>query len=238
MSTKIKIGNTEVNVVKKNIKNLHLGVYPTEGRVRIAAPQEMNDESIRLFAISKIPWIRKQQSKFLKQEREAKREYLSGESHYFKGRRYLLDVQFTNEQPRAEIKKNIRLFVKEGSKTEIKEKIMEDLYRNELKKEVPVLVEKWEKLIGVKVNDYKIRKMKTKWGSCNPDTKRIWINLELAKKSSDCLEYIIVHEMVHLLEKKHSPMFEQHLDNFMPDWEQHKKELNSSLLGHAIWKTS
>ncbi len=241
MNTKtnvIQVCDLNVETIKKDIKNIHLGVYPPVGRVRVAAPLKTTDEAIELLVLSKMPWIRKQQSKFIKQERQAKREYISGESHYFFGRRYLLNVQKTEDKPRIEIKRNkyIDLYVKENTDRKKKEKIIEDFYRSEIKKRIPNQLEKWEKIIGVNVNEVRIKKMKTKWGSCNPKAKRIWLNLELAKKPLHCMEYVMVHEMLHFIEKNHSDKFRYLISSHLPQWDQYKKELNHSILSYSNWK--
>lgn len=240
MNTKknIHISNLKIETIKKDIKNIHLGVYPPQGKVRVAAPLNTTDESIRLLVISKIPWIRKQQSKFYKQERQTKREYLSGESHYFFGKRYLLNVINIDAKPYVEIKRNkfIDLYIEENADLSIKGKIFDDFYRCEMKKHIPKLIDKWQKKIGVELNEVKIKKMKTKWGTCNQKEKRIWLNLELAKKPIHSMEYVIVHEMVHLLEKNHNDKFRKLISLYLPQWEQYKKELNNSMLSHSTWK--
>jgi len=241
MNTKtnvLQVCDLNVETIKKDIKNIHLGVYPPTGRVRVAAPLKTTDEAIELLVISKMSWIQKQQSKFIKQERQPKREYVSGESHYFFGRRYLLNVQKTEDKPRVEIKrtKYIDLYVKEDTNHKKKEKIIEDFYRSKIKKQIPNLLEKWQKLIGVKVNEVRIKKMKTKWGSCNPKAKRIWLNLELAKKPLHCMEYVMVHEMLHFIEKNHSDKFRYLISSYLPQWDQNKKELNNSILSYSRWR--
>jgi len=240
MSTKknqIKIYNLEVNTVKKDIKNIHLGVYPPTGRVRVSAPLKIPDEAIKLLVISKIPWIKRQQSKFIKQERQTKREYVSGESHYFMGNRYLLNVLCTDSTPKIEIKRktHIDLHIRPGSTAKKKEKLLNGFYRSELKKRIPILIKKWEKITGVHVNEFRIKKMKTKWGTCNPKYRRVWFNLELAKKPPHCLEYVLVHEMAHFIEKNHTDKFKRLMKSFMPQWQQHKEELNNSILGYSVW---
>ena len=234
---KMRICGLEVQTVKKNIKNMHLGVYPPQGRIRVAAPVKMDDEAIRLFIISKIPWIRKQKSKFEKQQRQTKREFVSGESHYFLGNRYRLNVITTNKKPKVEIRRktHIDLYVKPDMSREQREKILEDFYRAELRKHIPLLLEKWKKIIRVNVNEVGIKKMKTKWGTCNPEAGRIWVNLELAKNPIRCLEYILVHEMTHFKEKTHSDKFFNLMDSFMPQWPQYRDELNNSVLGFFMW---
>ena len=238
MNTKIiKVGDYEITTIRKDIKNLHLGVYPPNGRVRIAAPLKSSDEAIRLFAVSKLGWIRKQKAKFINQERQTQREYVSGESHYFFGKRYLLNVVTIDPKPRIELKRktHIDMYVKPETPNHRKEKILEDWYRAELKKELPAIIKKWTKIIGVKPKEVSVKKMKTKWGTCNHQSKRIWINLELAKKPYHCLEYIFVHEMVHLLEKKHSDKFKAYMDKFLPKWRQLKNELNKQPLSYSHW---
>lgn len=237
-SHKIEISNLTINVIKKDIKNIHLGVYPPNGRVRVAAPLKTTDEAIRLLVISKMPWIKKQQTKFEKQERQARREYVSGESHYFFGKRYLLNLNICDSKPKVEILSNshINLYVRPNSTLKKREEVLEEWYRLELKNKLPPIVEKWEKIIGISVNAVKIRKMKTKWGSCNPSKRNIWINLELSKKPIHCLEYIVVHEMIHFLEKSHNEKFRDYMVSFLPQWKQYKDELNQFPLGHNDWK--
>jgi len=232
----ITINNIKIDVEKKDIKNLHLGVYPPKGRVRIAAPLKVSDESIRLFAISKLSWIKKQQRSFANQERETEREYISGESHYFNGRRYLMNVISTTSKAKVELRhKHLDLYVKPGTSCKHKAAVVAKFYRTYLNEHIPTLVAKWEKKMKVKVNEYGIKQMKTKWGTCNIETKRIWVNLELAKKSLSCLEYIVVHEMVHLLERHHNDRFISHMDNFLVTWRLLKNELNKSPISHSDW---
>lgn len=224
----IVIGEIDIEILRKNIKNIHLSVHPPDGRVRLAVPEKMDGDAVRIFAISKLAWIKKQKSKFHSQDRQSAREFLSGESHYFLGNRYLLNVLETSGKQYAEIsnKKDINLYVRKNSTKEKREKIMLEWYREELKNLIPGYIEKWEPIMGVKVEDFGVKQMKTKWGSCNIGAKRIWINLELAKKTPRCLEYIVVHEMVHLLERKHNDIFKGYMDKFLPNWRSIKAELN------------
>jgi len=232
----LTLGNIDIEVEQKDIKNIHLSVYPPDGRVRIAAPDRMDLDTIRVFAISKLQWIKNQQEVLQNQEREAKREYLNRESHYFFGERYLLKVHQVDAAPKVKLDhKYIHLYVRPDASTEKRAEIMDDWYRAELKKIVPKLITKWEKRIGVQSNDYGIKKMRTKWGSCNTEAKRIWLNLELAKKPKDYLEYIIVHELVHLLERSHNQRFVKFMDEFMPKWRSHRDELNRLPYGHTDW---
>lgn len=233
----IRINDMEIEIVKKDIKNIHLSVHPPEGRVRLAVPEKMNEEAIRIFAISKLAWIKKQKSKFDLQERQTAREFLSGESHYFLGTRYLLNVLETPGKQYVELKNNkdINIYVKPNSTREKREKIMTEWYRDQIKAIIPEYIDKWEPIMGVKVKHWGVKLMKTKWGSCNPQKSRIWINLELVKKNPRCIEYIIVHEMVHLLERKHNDKFRDYMDKFLPNWKSIKVELNGLIYESNNW---
>ena len=227
----MEISGIKVEVIKKKIKNMHLSVLPPLGRVRISAPIGTSDETIKLFAIKKIGWIKKQIQKFESQPRQSEREYVSGESHYLLGRRYRLELKYTKKANKVETKGNkLVLTVREASTQEQREKIMNEWYRAELKAKLPALIEKWEKIIGVKTNDFGVKNMRTRWGTCNVKDKRIWINLQLAKKPVACLEYIVVHELVHLLEKNHTPVFIEYMDKFLPGWRVTKDELNGFIM--------
>lgn len=233
----ITVNDLIVDVVRKNIKNLHLAVYPPNGRVRVAVPLLVDDEAVRLAVISKLGWIKRQQIKFAEQERQSKREYVSGESHYFQGNRYLLNVIYSNETPRVVICNNTRvdLYVRPGSDTDQRERVLLAWYRKQLKEIVPSLITKWETTIGVQASDWGIKQMKTKWGTCNIEAGRIWLNLELAKKPIRCLEYIIVHELVHLLERHHNSHFTALMDKYLPSWRFLREELNREPLAHENW---
>ena len=234
---KITIGNIDIEVIIKKIKNIHLSVHPPDGRVRLAAPEKMDTEAIRLFAISKLSWIKKQRAKFNLQDRQSVREFVSGESHYFSGMRYLLNVIETTGKQRVELrnKKYIDLYVRPNSRSKKREKIMTEWYRKYLKSIIPDYIKKWEKIMGVSVDSWGVKLMKTKWGTCNPEDKRIWINLELAKKNPRCLEYIIVHEMVHLLERHHNDRFINYMDQFLPNWRSIRDELNELIFESSSW---
>jgi len=232
----ITVSNIKIDVVKKDIKNLHLAVYPPTGRVRIAAPLQTNDEAIRLFAVSKIGWIRRHQRTFEAQERETTKEFVSGESHYFNGRRYLLKVIEHDALPKVELcHRKIELYVRTGSTTKQRATVLNNWFREQLKNQIPELIGKWERTMNVKLNDWQVKQMKTKWGTCNIEAKRIWLNLDLAKKPTRCLEYIIVHEMVHLLETHHNDNFVAYMDKFFPQWKSCKKELNNLPVSHSDW---
>src|SRR5256712_12433499 len=189
----ITVNGLVVDVVRKNIKNLHLGVYPPTGRVRVAAPLRVNDEAVRLFTISKLAWIKRQQAKFEGQERQSAREFVSGESHYYQGNRYLLNVMYQKGSPAVIIRNNktMDLFVRTDSDTSERERVLNNWYRRRLKEEITPLIAKWEAVTGVKVAEWGVKKMKTRWGTCTIEAQRIWLNLELIKKPVHCLEYII-----------------------------------------------
>jgi predicted metal-dependent hydrolase len=234
----ITVNDLVVNVVRKDIKNLHLAVCPPDGWVRVSAPLRVDDEAVRLAVISKLAWIRRQQAKFEGQERQSAREYITGESHYYWGRRYLMNVTYHDAPPRVVIRNKTRLdlFVRPGSDTARRERVLLAWYRQQLKAAIPPLVAKWEAIIGVQVAEWRVKRMKTRWGTCNVEARRIWLNLELVKKTPRCLEYIIVHEMVHLLERQHNERFVAHMDKFMPQWRLFRAELNQAPLGHTTWE--
>lgn len=230
------LGDIHIDVQLKDIKNIHLSVYPPAGRVRIAAPRRMDLDTIRIYAISKLNWIKTQQKKFLAQKREAPREYLTREGHFFLGVRYLLKVVEHNAPPEVRIKhKTIELYVRPATDFHKKQDIMDEWYRAQLKVMVQPMIAKWEQKMGVTVSDFGIRKMKTKWGTCNREAKRIWLNLELAKKPYQCIEYIVVHEMVHLLERSHNDKFVAYMNHFLPEWKHLKNELNRLPVSHRDW---
>ena len=236
MTQQIKLGEICIEVVRKAIKNIYLSVYPPIGKVRISAPLRMDMDTIRVFAISKLGWIKKQQAKLQEQEREAPREYSNRESHYYLGKRYLLNVIENNAPPKVVLKHDtIELYVRENTSPDKSRVILENWYRQRLKDLIPEYIKKWEELIKVKVNEFGIKKMKTRWGTCNRKAGRIWLNLELAKKPLQFLEYIIVHEMVHLLERKHNKIFISYMNKFLPKWKFYKEELNKHHLRHENW---
>lgn len=234
----ITISNIKIDVVRKGIKNIHLGVYPPKGRVRIAAPLRVNGDTIRLFAISKLGWIKRHRRKFEEQERISPREYKNRESHYFQGKRYLLNTIEVDAPTKVVMRNNtwIDLYVRPGTQTAKRHQIMREWYRQQLKRQIPELIEKWEKIINIKVSEWQVKLMKTKWGSCNTEKKRIWLNLELAKKPIHCLEYIIVHEMIHLFERHHNEIFLYYMERYLPNWKYIRKELNRLPVSHANWQ--
>ena len=234
----IDVNGLLIDVVRKDIKNLHLAVYPPGGRVRVAAPLLVNDEAVRMAVIARLGWIKRQQAKFREQQREARHEYVNGESHYFLGSRYLLNIVEDNDPGKVLVrnKKKIDLYTRPNSSRAQRERIMIAWYRAYLRQAVPPLIEKWERIIGVEAADWGIRQMKTKWGTCNIKKRRIWINLELAKKSEACLEFIVAHELIHLLERHHNEQFVELMNKFMPKWQLYRAELNRAPLGHADWE--
>ena len=237
MMASMQIGSIEFQLNRKSIKNLHISVLPPDGRVRVSAPQNMTENAIRMAVISRIPWIKKQQQDFSNQTRQSEREMVSGECHYLWGRKHRLTV--TEQVGKHTIKiagaNKIELLVRSGTSIENKFKVLNEFYRAELKGQIYKLLEQWQFRVGVQVDDWGVKKMKTKWGSCNGVANRIWINLELAKKPHECLEYILVHELVHLLERHHNDRFKDHMDRLMPDWRERRSLLNSLPLAHEDW---
>ena len=233
----ITVSNIKIEVVRKNIKNLHLGVYPPAGRVRIAAPLNVKEDAVRLFAVTKLGWIKKNQRKFEGQDRLSEREYKNRESHYYEGRRYLLNIIETDTTPKVKIrnKTTLDLYIRPGATIAKRHEVMNEWYRHQIKKHIPSIIKKWEKKMGLSVEDWQVKQMKTKWGTCNIEAKRIWLNLELAKKPLHCLEYIIVHEMVHLLERHHNERFIAYMDRYLPNWRHLKTELNKLPVSHGNW---
>jgi predicted metal-dependent hydrolase len=240
MSTKsveITVAGVAIRVIRKDIKNLHLGVYPPHGRVRVAAPLRVSDEAVRLAVISKLGWIKKQRAKFASQHRQSKREMVSGESHYFLGRRYRLSVVMHKGLSRVATQSRgvLELQVRPKSDADVREGVLLRWYRRQLRELVPPLAAKWQRALGVNALDWRIKKMKTRWGTCSVDARRIWLNLELAKKPVECLEYLVVHELVHLIEPHHNERFVALMDQNLPLWRHHRKRLNEEPLGHAEW---
>lgn len=236
MGRRLVLGDITIDVVLKDIKNVHLSVNPPTGRVRIAAPLRTSQDAIRLFAISKLSWIRKQQRKLRDQEREAPREYVDRESHYLWGKRYLLKVVEVEAAPSVELRHSrVMLRIRPGTDEDGRRTIMELWYREQLKAAVPPLVSKWEQLMRVRVERFFVQRMKTKWGSCSPATRSIRLNTDLAKKPRECLEYLVVHEMVHLLEPTHNERFVSLMERFYPRWRFHRERLNELPVRHEEW---
>ena len=242
MNTKVSRSHIEVQgiaveVVRKDIKNFYIAVHPPNGQVRASAPLTFDDDAVRMAVITRLNWIRRQQVAFSKQDRQSQREFVTGESHYFAGRRYRLEIVEQDTPPTVWLPNNtkIALSVRPGSDRNTRESVLHRWYRQHLRSQLPPLLEKWEPRLGVSVNEVRIKKMKTLWGSCNVDAKRIWLNLELAKKPESCLVYILVHEMVHLFEREHNDRFRELMDNFLPQWRTYRDTLNRAPLAHENW---
>ncbi len=236
----ITVSGLTVDIVRKDIKNLHLGVYPPGGRVRVAVPLRFSNEAARLAVVGKLGWIRRQQSGFEKQSRESIREMVDGESHYYLGNRYRLRLNICDEaRPAIHIRNKTRLELTVSSSADApaRRKILAKWYRSELKALLGPLVLKWERRLGVKSSSWAVKKMKTKWGSCNPDLGKVWFNLELAKKSLDCLEYVVAHELAHLIVRHHDDRFVAVMNKHMPKWRSLKSELNVLPLAHELWSS-
>ena len=236
MVAQIHLGDIAVDVVLKDIKNIHLSVHPPAGKVRIAAPLRMDLDTIRVFAISKLAWIKNQQKKLREQERETPREYLDRESHYVWGKRYLLKLVEKEAAPSVELKHNMMILqLRPLASHEKKQEVLDAWYREQLKAAHPALIAKWEKVVGVKSGKVFVQKMKTKWGSCSPGAGNIRLNTDLAKKPLQCLEYIVAHELTHLMERHHNDRFTALMDAHMPQWRQYRGMLNSLPLAHQEW---
>jgi len=236
MPTQVQLGDMAVDVVLKDIKNVHLSVHPPTGRVTISAPSRMTLDTVRVFAISKLGWIRQQQRKLQEQERETPREYLDRESHYVWGKRYLLKVSESGQPPAVELKHNrMHLRVRLGTDETKRQVVIEEWYRAQIKQAAPPLIAKWEKEIGVKCARFFVQRMKTKWGSCNSRVRTIRLNTDLAKKPRECLDYLVVHELVHLVEPTHNARFVARMDRFMPKWRSHRQTLNRLPVRHERW---
>lgn len=233
----MQIAGLAVEVVRRDIKHLHLGVYPPAGRVRVAAPLRLDDEAVRLAVVSRLAWIRSKQKGFLEQARQSQREMVSGESHYFQGRRYLLAVKEGDGAPHVRLvgRSKLELRVPPGFDRAQREAVLERWQRRQLKLLIPPLLARWEPRIGKAVCEVRIRKMKTRWGSCNPAARRIWLNLELVKKPPACLEYVLVHELVHLHERHHNERFHEWMNTLLPGWRVCRDELNRAPLAHEDW---
>lgn len=237
-SHELHVSGLRVSVVRKGIKNLHLGVYPPDGRVRVAVPLTVSDEAVRIAVISKLRWIRRQQAAFEGQARQSRREMLAGESHYYLGRRYRLAVSTTQGKSEVTIRNRntLELCGSPSMTPEQRERVLAHWYRERLRALASPLIERWQGILGVTVEEWGIKKMKTKWGSCNANARRIWLNLELVKKPPECLEYLIVHELTHLLVRHHDDRFHALMDKHLPRWQAIRKILNAAPLAHEVWE--
>lgn len=231
MISNLKVGSINIEIHRKDVKNLNITVHPPMGDVRVSVPLNMSETALRMAVIARLAWIKKQQNDFTNQRRQSKREMISGESHYLWGKHYRINI--IEQYGKHYIETNgqwLNLYVSPSATIENRRKVIEGFYRIELKKAIDTLLIKWQPRLDVKVKAYGIRKMKTKWGSCNTDASRTLFNLELAKKPYECLEYIVVHELIHLLVRTHNDEFKAFMDHQLPDWKQRKALLKDQPL--------
>lgn len=227
------ISGIKISAEKRPIKNMYIKVMPPDGKVKITVPNSATEDAIRMFAISRIAWIKKQQKKFKEQSRQAERQYVTGESYYLWGTQYQLDVVYSNICNNVCLKgKKIILQVRKDSTVQQRASVMDEWYRQILKNAIPSVLEKCEKIVGIKANEWHVKNMRTKWGTCNIEAKRIWLNLQLVKKTPECIEYVVIHELVHLLERDHSDIFKAYMDKFYPAWKTVKSRLNEQMLDY------
>jgi len=237
MQDRLQLGDVVLDVHRKEIKNVHLSVHPPSGHVTVAAPSHMTLDKLRIYAISKLDWIREQQRKIRAQDRETPREYRELESHYLWGKRYLLSVVEKNGSPTVELSHSkMVLEVRPGADATKRQEVLDRWYREQLKAEMPRLIERWEPKLNVKVRAFYVQRMKTKWGSCTPHRGTIRLNTELAKKPKRCLEYLVVHEMVHLIEPTHNERFVALMDHHLPNWRETRNVLNDLPVRHESWR--
>lgn len=235
-ATSLTVSGVLVSVVRKPIKNLHLGVYPPDGRVRVAAPPSISDAAVRVAVISRLRWIKQQQASFAGQRRESPRELVSGESHYYRGRRYRLAVAYAEGRPSVRVVGGwLRMTVPAGTSAEGRALVLDAWYRERLRWFAAPLVAAWQATLGVEVRFWGIKRMKTKWGSCNATARRIWLNVELVKKPPSCLEYVIAHELMHLRVAQHDHRFIALMQRHLPSWARTRAELNASPIVAASW---
>lgn len=236
MQDTLDLGDLHAEVTRKAIKHVHLSVLPPAGKVRVAAPQSMPLDTIRLFVVAKLNWIRSQQRKLQAQERETPREFLNKESHHVWGKRFLLEINHAEAAPAVSLSpRKLYLQVRPGADQARCEEVLDAWYRQQVRDAVPALLAKWEPLLQVKVNRVFVQRMKTRWGGCTPESGHVRLNTDLAKKPPECLEYVVVHELVHLLEPTHSARFVALMDTFLPHWQQLRKRLNDLPVRHENW---
>lgn len=236
MSSRIALGAFEADVVFKDIRNVHLTILPPTGHVRISAPRHMALDTVRVFALSKLTWIKAQRQKMAAQEREAAREYLERESHFVWGRRYLLRLTVSEAEPAVELRhRTLVLSVRPHANIATKSALLSRWYRDQVRARASAAVVKWSGTLGIEAPRVHVQHMKTKWGSCSPERGSIRLNTELAKKPPACLEYIVLHELVHLLEPTHNERFKTLMRTFMPEWEDRRRELNRLPVRHEEW---
>lgn len=236
-SAYLTVGDLGIDVVYKDIKNLHISVYPPVGRVRVAAPEATGEDTIRLAIVQRLPWIKRRREQLIKAERQTEREMLSGETHYVWGQRYRLDVSRHSSHYHVETKGQMLWVVTpEGSDADVRRGTLDRWYRRELKAALPALLAGWQPIVRAEADKIIVRRMKTKWGTCVPGSRTIWLNPELAKKNPRCLEYIVVHELAHLHERNHGERFVELMDQVLPDWRVRRDELNAAPLAEEVWE--
>lgn len=229
----IVVSNISVEVNRKNIKNMHLAVLPPDGRVRVSAPTQLTDEAITMFVRAKLGWIKKQQEKFQQQPRQSERKYVSGETLYVWGKQYFLQMEYSYKGNALTLSGDKAILtVRKESSPKQRGSFVNEWYRSLLKQEVAKYLPKWEKTTGLYCSSWQSKYMTTKWGTCNPTSKKIWLNVQLAKKPIECLEYVILHELAHLKVHNHGPEFTAILDQYMPYWRDHRRRLNDSTLDY------
>ena len=232
----IIIGSIAMSLHREAIKNLHISVLPPDGRVRVSVPEHMSDRAIRMAVISRIPWIKKQQRDFALQHRQSMREMVSGESHYLWGKRYRLEVIEARGKHQMLVNHDrLQLYINPNTTRDNRQKVVQKFYRDAVNKELPALMQKWSKRLGLTLPTWHVRRMRTIWGSCNREAERILINSELAKKPFECLEYIVVHELIHLIERLHNDRFRSLLDEYLPDWRERRALLKKMPLSEENW---
>jgi predicted metal-dependent hydrolase len=232
----LTVAGLGIDVVYKDIKNLHISVYPPVGRIRVAAPERTSEDVIRLAIVQRLPWIKRQRKQLETAERQSKREMLSGESHYVWGNRYRLDVSHTSGNYSVRLKgKSLVVTAPSTADADARRATLDRWYRRQVKAAIPALLSKWQPVVGAEVDTIVVRRMKTKWGTCKQESRTVWINPELAKKNPRCLEYIVVHELTHLHERTHNDRFVALMDKVMPDWRARRDELNGSPLPEEDW---
>ncbi len=227
----IDVRGISVEVIRKHIRHIYVRVYPPAGRVCVAAPLQLDDEAVRLAVISRFDWICRHQERFRRQDRQSQYAMVTGENHYFQGYRFRLEVVEREGSSSVRLLSNtiMMLNVCSGSDRKMREAVLQRWYRCRLREQLPALLAKWEPVVGVSVAELRIRQMKTRWGTCNPGARRIWLNLELIRKPVSCLEYVLVHEMTHLHERYHNARFHRLMDEYMPRWRLYRNELNRTL---------
>ena len=232
----LDLGDLQAEVTRKAVKHVHLSILPPVGRVRVTAPQSMPLDTLRLFLVSKLSWIRAQQRKHQSQDRETPREFLNKESHYVWGKRYLLEVVQADAAPSVSLTpRKLQLQVRPGTNQARCEEVLGAWYRQQVREAIPRLLAKWEPLLKVRAKRVFVQRMKTKWGSCTPESGYIRLNTDLAKKPPEALEYIVVHELVHLLEPTHNDRFVALMNLYLPNWQHMRKQLNQLPLRHEDW---